>query len=212
MKKIYILLFLIGSFVGCKTTQEITKTDVNEKALNHKAFEKVCVLALMHDTGMKEKVEKRMVKALKKHDMNVVASADIAPNKLKSLRGVSVQVLDSILNDSGCDALFTVSLLDTKSESKYIHNDETIGTTAKFSYVYYGDYRSYYSYRNSAEHQAASVLEQTSYIIESVMYDVKSSQYVWSVQSDALQPVSIKSWVRGYAKLIEEKISEIKTN
>ncbi|MFV0555141.1 MAG: hypothetical protein ACK5LR_10630 [Mangrovibacterium sp.] len=209
MRKITFILLIALSFTACKSVQEITKAHVNEAALNHKTFEKVCVLAMMPDTDMKERLEKRMVKALNKKGINSVASAEIAPNKLKSLRGVSVEMLDSILKESGCDALYTISLLDTKTESKFIHNTETIGTAAKFSFIYYEDYQSFYSYRNSAEHQGDGMQEQTTYVVESVLYDVKTNQYVWSVQSEAIQPASIKSWMRTYSDQMVEKLHEM---
>lgn len=208
MKKIWIILFALVGLISCQSTQEITGAHVNQAALNHKAFNKVCVLALLPKEDLKYKVETQVVKAMKHHGTNAVSSIDVMPNKVTSLKSIKVQVLDSVLTASNCDALFIVSLLDTKSESKYIRNKGK-GSTPNFSYKYYDNYQSYYSYRNSEMNHEGTIIEETTYVIESVMYDVEANQYVWSVQSDALQPSSIKSWMRSYSKLMVEKLDEM---
>lgn len=204
MKK-HILWLVVVVLTACGTSQEITKAHVNEEALKHEAFEKVCVLALVSNPDTKGRIEKQVVKHMKKRGIHAVPSHAIAPNQLTSLKSANIQTLDSILDSSACDALFTVSLLDAKSEAKYVR-DEYGEKMPNFSYKYYNNYQSYYSYRNAELNSAPLLVEETSYLIESVLYDVEANCYVWSVQSSTLQPSSVKSWVKGYSKLLVEEL------
>ncbi|MFV0290580.1 MAG: hypothetical protein ACK5IJ_06735 [Mangrovibacterium sp.] len=208
MKNIYLIVLLLFCFVSCKTTQKITQTHVNEKELYHEPFKKVCVLAMVANPDLKDRIESRIVKSFESHGMEAIASREIIENKLISLKNVDKQHLDSILTAAGCDALFTVSVVDTKKESIYVRNDSD-SKTPNFSYVYYNDYQSYFSYRNSEMNHDSKVLQESTYVIESIMYDVKTNHYVWSVQSEALQPSSVKSWVRSYSKQMVEQLHEM---
>lgn len=207
MNKLYLLLFVVFSLAACKTTQEITGTQVNEKALKHEPFNKVCVLALAKQQDLKDRIESKMVKAMERYDINAVASNDIMENQLTSLDKMDAQFVDSILTASGCDALFAMSLVDAKREAKYVRDTDQ-AKVPEFSYKYYDNYQSYFSYRNSEMMEQGNVFEETTYIVESIMYNVKTKERVWSIRSEALQPSSIKSWIRGYSKLIAAELDE----
>ncbi len=212
MKNLIIACWLISAtvimFSSCNTSQRITHSYVNEKTINHEPYNNIAVLVLTSNEDVKEKIEKQMVAQIKKNKVNAIGSMQIIPNHLSSLKDVDKEKFAAYLKEANCDALVTVAVKDIKSEDKYI-NTGASEYMPGFSYIYYNDYQSYYQYRNAEMQNEGQFVQETTYYFESNLFDLTSKAMVWSVQTEAVEPSSLKSWFKGYSKIMVEELKEI---
>ncbi|WP_163714679.1 hypothetical protein [Mangrovibacterium lignilyticum] len=199
-----LLAVLVNS---CSPTQKITSSWVDRDALPEDSYKKVCVLAIIPKEEMRNKVEEHIVKFIKKRKLDAVKSLDILPDSLAGYRKINKTELAALLEKTGCDGLMTISLLDIKTEDRYTPGSKTV-YTPPFSYLYYNDYQSYFSYRNSQTSQPGYMTKETTYYFESNFYDVGSKALLWSFQSDAFAPTDFDTWFSEYSKIMMKELRE----
>jgi hypothetical protein len=115
------------------------------------------------------------------------------------------EVLLQAIKDVGCDAIFSVAVVDQQSETHYVP------ATSSSVYVPYGGYGYYYSgfYSYSpAFYTPGYYTTDKTYFIESNLYDVNTEKLLISMQSKVVNPGDIAKASKQYTQLLVAELQK----
>ena len=148
-------------------------------------------------------------------------AAAAAANGIKAVRSLAVftpvtGVPDSVVipallrtvEASGCTAILTVTMIDSKSETKY-HPSSSYSYNPYMNYPYYGTFTSYYAYSFNTFYTPGYYTTKNTYYLESNLYDFPNQNILFSVQTKAANPDEIK---KASKQFTETLINELKSN
>ncbi len=195
MNRIVILLIagLLGA--GC-TTSVITHA---WKADNppQKKFENLLVICIgNNNVSLEESMEAHLADDLRIHQINASSAHEVLGPKLFTNLNEK-EVLEKI-EKSGYDAVLTIVLLDKEKEKYYVP-----GKVRYSPYiVYHRRFWGYYSTIYERIYEPGYYAEKTNYFWESNLYDMRTKQLIYSVQTKSFDPLSPASVSHEYGKLI----------
>lgn len=204
---IVLLSVLAGTmFISCSPSIRITSSWMNHESMGKQKYQKVFLFVLTSNTGAKQTVENAQAKAALAEGIAVVKSSDLfSPGFLKSDPGKDAIVQK--IRESGCDAVFTSALVDSKSESHYVPGTTTFYTPYP-TFGYYGNFGSYYGYHSMYMYDPGYYVNDKTYYVESNLYDIASGEIIWSVQSEVYNPGTLASSSKEYAALLIDKLKD----
>ncbi len=188
-----IIILVLSGCSSVKITHSWESTVARQKE-----YGKIIVVALVkeNDRNLREKMEDHLADDLTNLGYNAVSSLkEIGP---KSFEGNTEEEALSKLEGSGADAVITIVLLDKEKERKYVP------ATVIYSpyYNYHRRFWGYYTVINNRIYEPGYYSEQTNYFWESNLYDLKSKELVYSVQTKSFDPGTTESMGHKYGKLI----------
>lgn len=187
--------------ISCSPSQEVLSSWVNKEALNGKKYKKVFVMALTQNQSSKTIVEYDLASSLKELGYESVKSIDALAGSFRESTQPSKEDVLAKIRESNCDLILTASLLDSKTETRYVP-----GTSAYYApyptYGYYGGFGNYYGYYAPAIYSPGYYTTDKTYYLEANLFDVDSEKILWSVQSASYNPGSIKEFSSSYCKLL----------
>jgi hypothetical protein len=200
MKK-YITLFTFTGlyfllFVSCADVK-IThswKSDLSSQ----KHFDKILIVGLLtnKDRGLREEMESHLQGGLKDLGYNAVSSIKLyGPT---SFVGMNEDTLLSKIKNDGIDAVLTIVLLDRKKEKNYVPG------RVYFSpfYSYHNRFGPYYGIMYERIYSPGYYESTTKYFWESNIYDLKTKQLLYSVQTESFDPDDATALAHRYSKVI----------
>jgi hypothetical protein len=196
MKNSFISLFMLAILLlACTSSQKITGVWVNREALPKGPYHSIFILVLSQNADANFMVEYDMASLMATRGRKTVKSSTIfLPNSL-STGSITREQMAKIIKDVGCDAVFTIALLDTKTEEHY-----QPGTAYyPMSYGYYGSYYGYYNHYYPQIYSPGYYTTDKTFYIETNFYDLASDQLLWSIQSQAYNPAGLESWFKSYS-------------
>jgi hypothetical protein len=197
MKKQIALLFVLAlTIAACKTPQRITNTWVNKEALPRGPYKSIMVIVMAKDISAKFAIEKQLAAKFRSRGQQVVESGDIFPPSLAGNSKNSREILKGAIERSGCDAVFTLAVLDVKTETNYQRGSFLSPVSM---YDYYGHYGSYYAYRLDQVYSPGYYTESKTYFLETNFYDLKDDLLLWSIQSTAYNPKDLEKFFKHYS-------------
>lgn len=201
-----LLATLAGLMItACTTPMKVTGSWINKEARAGKKFQKVFLLVLTSNLGARQTVETDQATAAASEGIATVKSSDVfSPGFLKTDPGKDA-ILQKI-KETGCDAIFTSALVDTKSETRYVPGTTTYAPYP--AYGYYGSFGGYYGYSSAYMYDPGYYVEDKTYYIESNLYDVATGDIVWSIQSEAYDPSDLNALSKEYAALLINKLRQ----
>lgn len=148
------------------------------------------------DRAIQEKMENHLVGDLQLLGYNAVSSLkEYGP---KAFEGMTEQEAINKLKSSGVDAVITIVLLDKQKERYYVP-----GRLYYSPYGYY--YNRFWGYRGTLYqriYEPGYYVTDTKYFWESNLYDMKTQELVYSVQTESFDPVNTESQAHEYGKMI----------
>lgn len=180
-----VVVFLI---IGCSSSK-IT-TSWKEKNTLPIYFDKIMVIGVMRDNdrAMQENMEEHIVGDLKTLGYTALSSLnEYGPNAFK--KGDTANALIK-LKQSNVDAVLTVVLLDKEKEQQYV----SANYKNRFTGYRYEMYQRIY--------EPGYYVTNTKYFWESNLYNIKTKQLIYSVQTESFNPDDAESLAHQYSKLI----------
>jgi hypothetical protein len=99
-----------------------------------------------------------------------------------------------------------VALLDKEKEQKYVQG-ASVGVGMPYGYGgYRGSYYGYYGYASGAVYSSGYYTTSTSYFIEANLYDVKSSQLIWTASTRTTDPSDLEYEAKNFARIIVDDL------
>jgi hypothetical protein len=192
------LLLLTCIIAGCAPTQKITSSWINKEALPKGPYKSIFIVVISQNNEANQLVEDLLAKRINSRGPKAVKSSDFFPLNITATKRVSKEQMDEAIKKSGCDAVFTVALLDVRTEQHY-----QPGTVYyPMNYGFYGSYYGYYNYYYPAVYSPGYYTSERVYYLESNFYDLASDTLIWSVQSATWEPTDLRSWFQSYSYML----------
>ncbi|MHC1777930.1 MAG: hypothetical protein AB9834_21195 [Lentimicrobium sp.] len=202
MKKILFPLLVLSILLSACNSQQVTGYWVNKEALPKGPYHKVFILALLQNKNSRLYVEDEMAALIESRGPKAVKSYQLFPPEIALQGLITREQLAQSIKEAGCDAVITITLLDTKSETYY-----QPGTAyAPMGYGYYGSYYGYYNYYYPQVYESGYYVTDQTYFVETNFFDVQTDQLLWSIQSDAYNPTDLESMFKGYSHVLLYKL------
>ncbi|MCH4821741.1 hypothetical protein ML462_01025 [Gramella lutea] len=204
--KILVLLIILGA-ISCGTNTQIVGAWTSDDLPPGNPYEKVFIAAITPNTNVQNAVENNLASAARERGIEASTSATtFAKSFTKSNQPSKTEILDKVRAENA-DAIFTVTLLDKESETRYVP-----GSTYYSPMSYGGYYGSFYSYYNTVypmTYDPGYYKTDKIYFIESNLYDANTEELIWSAQSKTVNPSNIDSFARDYTQaMIDELIKD----
>ena len=161
-------------------------------------FNKIMVVGLFtnKDRRLREQMENHLQGDLQELGFNAVSSMKLyGPTSFEQM---NENALLSKIEVDGVDALLTIVLLDRKKEKHYVPG------RVYFSpfYSYHHRFGPYWGVMYERIYSPGYYQTQTKYFWESNIYDLKTKQLVYSVQTESFDPDEASALAHRYGKVI----------
>ncbi len=200
------------TLMSCGASQEITNFWKNPEMPAGQKYSKVFIAVLTVDRGARNTVETDLAAAAKARGLSAARSIDYFPNIASKSDMPSEGVIMAKIKELGCDAAFTLSILDVKSEQRYVPGATSYaGGYAPYpNYGYYGGYYGYYSYNYAVVTEPGYYTTDKTYFIEANAYDVATGKLNFSMQSTAYNPTNLDDFSKEYTYMLSQRLNEEK--
>ena len=207
---------------ACNTTQQVTASWVNKQALESgKRYNKVFIAVLSGNLAAKTAVEYDLSAACNSRGIPNVKSLDVFP---PNVTGVDTAMLTKKIREMGCDLLFTVAMVNSKTETHYVPGTTTYVPTAGYAYGtgyaygygygagagyaggYYGNPYGYYYNTSVAISSPGYYTTDQTYFLEGNLFDTGNGQLLYSVQSEVYNPGDINAESQTYSNLVMQQM------
>jgi hypothetical protein len=199
--KYLIISTIVLVFISCSPSQKVLSSWVNKEELKGKKYSKVFVMALTQNEASRTIVEFDLAATLKERGFECVKSIDALAGSFNENASPSKVDILAKIREQNCDVIFTVALLDSKTETRYVP-----GTSVYYSpyptYGYYGGFGNYYGYYSPALYSSGYYTTDKTYYLEGNLFDSATEKILWSVQSVTYNPDGIKQFSASYCKLL----------
>ena len=205
MKSIYLFSAISTLFIltACSATKKTTATWVNTEKIQGKSFHSIFIVVLTADIEARAKLENDLAAAAAAKGYKAVKSIDLMPPTISAPATPGKDEIANKVKASGCDAVFTASLLKKEEDVRY-----TPGTTAysvRPYYSYYGSYYGFYSHYYPTVSTASYYTKEKTYFMQSNLYDAATEEIMWAVQSEIFNPSSLAAFSKKYtADLVKQ--------
>jgi hypothetical protein len=202
IKLVTILFFLLG-VIACTQTISVTGYWYNKENVSGQKYKKAYFVALLNDVIKNATVETDLSTEAKKRNIETEMNQTNLPSGFVN-KEIGQEAILQKAKELNCDLIFTIALVDVKSENYYVpgQTNYTPGT----SYGYYNSFPSYYDRSYSTYQTPGYYVNDKTYFIETNVYDANDLKLLWSLQSQASNPTNLKSVSALYAKEVFKKM------
>jgi hypothetical protein len=209
---LFSIAVMIVLFSSCsaskKSTVEVIGSWVNKEHAEGVKANSVFIVVLTQNMATRSLMESNLASAAAAKGLKAIKSLSVLTPVTGVPDSVVIAAFGRQVIKSGCNTVLIVSLLDSKSDTKYVP-----GSSYSYQpYPYYGYYGTYYSYYASTYNTISTpgyYVTDNTYYIESNLYDVASKNILFSIQTKAVNPNDID---KASKKFTETLIEEIKRN
>lgn len=199
---------LASLMLSCAASQEVTSFWRAPEEGPRRSHTSVFIMAMTADRNSREVVENDLAEVAAKHGLKSVRSVEVFPTIFTLDSGPTREDLLAKAKESGCDAIFTLSLLDVKSDQRYV--PETMGyeTFYRPRFDYYGQFSGYYRTVYPVVMTPGYHTVFKTYFVEANLFDLATERILWSMQSAAYNPKDINDFSEKYAKLLIARLEK----
>jgi len=185
---------------ACGPSQRVTSSWRNPEHITGKRYQKVFISAITGNHRVRISLEDHMARAARDQGMAVVRSLDEFPATFTRETTPDKELMLSRIRELRCDLIYTVTLLEKKSEARYVPG------TPYMPYSGYGlRFRGYYQYWWPIMYDPGYYTTDRTYSMEGNLFDVESERLIWSVQTESFNPDDIDAFSRGLTEVMLER-------
>jgi len=202
LKTRYWLLILFLLLNACTSTNKITYTWTNPNFKASTNYHKIFLAALVNNPHVRTHLEEEMWLTAKANGFEGERSWDYFPPSFSKPTPPSRELMMKEINRLDCDLIFTITLTDKKSETRYIPG--TYGLYGPFP-GYGLQFRGFYSYWYPYTYDPGYYVTDKTYFMEGNLFDTKTETLIWSIQTKSINPGSVEKFSK---ELIETMLSK----
>lgn len=197
------ILAVIFVFISCSSSQKVLSSWVNKEELKGKKYSKVFIAVLTQNVSSKTILEYDLAATLNEQGYQTVKSTDALSGSFRDNPNLTKDDVLAKVRETNCDVILTVTLLDSKTETRYVPGTGVYASYAPYpAYGYYGGFGTYYGYYAPAIYSSGYYTTDKTYFLESNLFDAATEKILWSVQSSTYNPDNIKEFSSRYCKLL----------
>ncbi len=201
--KAFILIAIVSLINSCGTGQQVINSWVNSNADTSKEYSKVFIIALTQNEPARNIIEGDLNKMIRDLGKETVLSSNVFPGTFTEGTAPTKEAVINKFKELNCDLVFTVSLLNSKTETRYVPG--SVGYAPYPAYGYYRGFGFYYNYWAPTVYSPGYYETDKVYYIEANLFDADSQGILWSVQSETYNPSNIKEFSANYSRLIVDQ-------
>jgi len=207
MKTKSFLIGIVSSFLllACSTSTRITDIYKNS-AVTPKRYQTILIIAMTSHANAKAVIESNLAEAASMHGYKAIKSTDVFKKTFTKDESQNKDLVMKTVRDLHADAIFTVTLVDKTSETRYVPGSGPYMPYPAFGW--YGNFWSYYSHWYPITYNPGYYTTDKMYYLESNLYDVSSEQLLWSVQSETINPSSLDDFSKSYTKALVKALKK----
>lgn len=203
-KSIILILFAAFALTACGPQQRIANYWVNKEALPKGPYKSIFIIAMTENKAAQAYIEGKMADVLNSRGRKAVLFTELFPPSFTGSAQLSREELAEKIASVGCDGVITMALLDVTTVETY---QPPVVSSAPVGYGYgYGGYYGYYNTYYPVVYSPGYYTVDNTYLIETNFYDVVSDELIWSIRSEAYNPVDLETWFNGFSKLLLDKL------
>ena len=204
-------------FTSCGPSIKITSSWVNREKIPPEPIKSVFIIAMVYNMELRTHLENDMAAAAEQRGMKAYKSMDIiGPVDLHLVAPVKDVFLKK-LTDLNCESIFTIAVVDVKSETRYVpgsneypYNYSGYGGYGGYAgYGGYGGFGGYYSYTVNIISTPGYYTTDNTYFIEAKLFDLKTGDPLLSIQSKASNPDGIEKSSKQYTQAVMDEMKEM---
>ena len=210
---------------SCSPAIKTTGSWVNREKLPAEPIKSVFIIAFTDDMEKKAYLEEDLAVAAQKKGLKTYKSIDvIGPVEMKYVAPVK-DVFMKKLQALSCETIFTIALVNAASETKYVPGS-SVTTYAPYSYhmppsngayytgwelsnANYGGFGGYYSYAVNTISAPGYYTTDNKYFLEAKMFDLKTEELLFSIQTEAKNPDIIAKSGKEYTQSLMDEINRL---
>jgi hypothetical protein len=196
------LLFIVMLLNACTSTNKITYTWTNPNFKPSSSYNKIFVAALVNNPHVRTHLEEEMWLTAKANGFEGERSWDFFPPSFSKPSPPSREIMMKEINRLNCDLIFTITLTDKKSETRYIPG--SLGLYGPFP-GYGLQFRGFYSYWYPYAYDPGYYVTDKTYFMEGNLFDTKTETLIWSIQTKSINPGSVERFSK---EIIETMFSK----
>ena len=209
MKKITLISLITLFLVSCASTTKFTGTWTNKEELKDNTYKSIFIAVLNSNVQVKNMLENELAFRAKQRGIKATVSHDVFIQTFSKEDMPEKETIISTIQETGSETIFTVSLLDKETSTRYVPGTTTYYAPYGYGYAHYGGFYGYYSAVYPVVYDPGYYTTDKTYYIESNLYDAKTEKLLWSAQSQTLNPSDIEQFTNDYANaLIEQLIKD----
>lgn len=198
-----LFLFVSIGLISCGSSTSISSTWVNPE-ISDEAYKSVFIAAITPDIHARKVIEQQLATEASKQGIKAIQSSDVFLTTFTKDNQPQKQELLEEIRKSNSHTIFTISLKDKESSTRYVE-----GTNTYYPMNYGGYYGGFYSYYNNVYpvvYEPGYYKTDKIYYVESNLYDANTEELLWSAQSKTYNPTNLKSFAQEYTKAIIYKL------
>ncbi len=201
---------LIGLALTCLLATACSGTTVKEswvKPGHSGKIENVYLIGIAKDESYRRLFEGALNRQLSGQGVQAVSSHKNLPKDQEGNREKIIQAMTA----NGCDSVLLTKLVRKRKEK----GPESPGyQVVKFSAIpiyqgsWYNGWGDYYSHSYSVVDIQPKPTETVTLTVESVLYDLKTQEMIWSAQLETVDELDIKKMFQDYVKKVTKNLKE----
>ncbi|NCD71650.1 hypothetical protein [Mucilaginibacter agri] len=195
---------------ACSSPMKIVASWINTEEIKPEPYKSVFIIALTGNLEAKRAIENDLAtnaeaRGIKAYKSIVVFGPFSGKSSIPSKDIISKKVAEL-----GCEAIFTVALVDKEITTTYVPSSTTVvGAPYYPTYPYYGSFGGYYAY-SAIYYDPGYYSTDKKYSLEANVYDAKSEKLIISIESKAANPSGIQKSSKQYTTLLADEISRLR--
>lgn len=205
--KIRLIIVFASFFVfACGPATQITGSWTKDNVSSMGPYQKVYIAALTPNANAQNAIENNLASAARERGIEAVTSKQSFTRTFtKETQPAKEELLDNI-RAQNADAIFTVTLINKESETRYVPGSTTYAPMAYGPY--YGRFYTYYNTMYPVTYDPGYYATDKIYYMESNLYDANTEELIWSAQSKTVNPANVDSFARDYTEAMIQELIE----
>jgi hypothetical protein len=209
MHKLYCwLIILLLLLNACTSTNKVTYSWANPNFKASTSYHKIFLAALVNNPHVRTHLEEEMWLTAKANGFEGERSWDYFPPAFSKPAPPSRELMMKEINRLNCDLIFTITLTDKKSETRYIPG--AYGLYGPFP-GYGLQFRGFYSYWYPYAYDPGYYVTDKTYFMEGNLFDTKTETLIWSIQTKSINPGSVEKFSKALIEtMLSKSVSDLK--
>lgn len=203
-----IVLLMMGCGAVKKATTppiKVTGSWVNKEKAAGKSYNSVFIIVLTENLETRTVLENDLANAAAANGIKAVKSLAVFGPVVATNDTAVMNALIRKVKEKECQTILTVSLVDAKSETRYVPEKSFTYDPMMYYGAYYGTFVNYYSYSYNHVYSPGYYDTKSTYYLETNLYDVADGGILFSIQTKAMNPPEInKASTQFTGTLIDE--------
>ncbi|HPF96494.1 MAG: hypothetical protein R2802_07745 [Flavobacteriaceae bacterium] len=207
MKSNNLLLIALALLLfSCGSTTKITGAWANKEVLKNNSYKSVFIAVLNANVQAKNMLENELAFRAKQRGIAATMSHDVFIQSFAKENMPKKEEIMPAIEKTGAETIFTVSLLDKETSTRYVPGSTSYYAPFGVGYGYYGGFYGYYSTIYPMVYEPGYYTTDRTYYVESNLYDAKTEELIWSAQSKTLNPSDLEQFTKDYIDALYEQM------